>query len=69
MTAFEFHSKLELPDWEIRAVFSELRWGVLWKIAQEKVDTGWIIRVYYACLTQKVADRVWVRGWDCKKLN
>jgi hypothetical protein len=69
MTAFEFHSKIELLEWEIRTVFSELKWGVLWKITQESVETGWIIRVYYACLTQTVADRVWVRSWDCKKLK
>lgn len=69
MTVFEFHSKLELFEWEIRTVFSELQWGVLWKIVQENVDTGWIIRVHYACLTKTVADRVWVRGWDCKKLK
>jgi hypothetical protein len=65
----EFHTKTEIAEWEIREVFSELQWGILWKIHQEQVETGWIVRVYYACLTKTIPDQVWVGGWNCKKLK
>jgi hypothetical protein len=66
---FEFYSKTEVDEWEVRKVFSELHWGIIWKVVKEEVCSGWKIQVYYAVLTQIISDRVWVDGWDCKKIE
>ena len=66
---FEFYSKTDLDEWDVRKVFAELQWGVIWKVVKEEVDAGWKIQVYYAILTQQISDRIWVDGWDVKKLK
>ena len=68
MTVFEFRSKVDVSEWEVRQAFSALNWGVLWKIVKEPLDSGCSIRVYYAVLTKDV-NRVWVDGWDVKRLE
>jgi hypothetical protein len=47
---FEFYSKTELDEWDVRKVFAELQWGVIWKVVKEEVYSGWKIQVYYAIL-------------------
>lgn len=66
---FEFYSKTELDEWDVRKAFAELQWGVIWKVVKEEVYSGWKIQVYYAILTQQISDRIWVDGWDVKKLK
>lgn len=69
MSVFEFYSKTECSEFDIRQVFAELHWGVLWKITRLPTDVGWRVLVYYATMTKVVADQVWVRGWNVKKLK
>lgn len=69
MSVFEFYSKPEVDEFEVRKVFSELQWGVIWKVTKEEVYSGWKFKVYYAILTQPISNRVWVDGWDCKKIE
>jgi|LauGreDrversion4_2_1035121.scaffolds.fasta_scaffold255827_3 hypothetical protein len=66
---FEFYSKTELDEWDVRKVFSELQWGVIWKVVKEEVYSGWKIQVYYAILTKPISDRIWVDGWNVTKLK
>ena len=68
MTVFEFRSKVDVDEWDVRQAFSALNWGILWKIVKEPLESGYSIRVYYAVLTKEV-DRVWVDGWDVKKIE
>jgi hypothetical protein len=69
MSVFEFYSKTECSEFDIRQVFAELHWGVLWKITRLPTDVGWRVLVHYATMTKVVADQVWVRGWNVKKLK
>jgi hypothetical protein len=69
MEVFEFYSKTECVEFDIRQVFAELQWGILWKIHQVQTSIGWKIQVYYATMIKVVADQVWVGGWNVKKLK
>jgi len=69
MATFEFKTKTDVSEWEVRQAFSVLHWGILWKVQKDPLEVGWNIRVYYAVLTAEVADRVWIDGWTVKRID
>ena len=69
MKLFEFYSKTEVTEWNIRETFAQLQWGVLWKIVQTQTESGWTNQVYYVIHTKDVPDRLWIGNWDVRKLT
>ena len=67
MTTFMFRTKEEISEWKIRQTFSELDWGIIWKIEREP-GPEWTNLVYYAVLTKSVSDRIWIDGWVIRKI-
>lgn len=68
MATFEFLTKTDVSEWDVRQVFSTLGWGILWKISKERTEEGWKLKVYYAKLTNEVG-RTWVGKWDVQRID